>query len=96
MAQDFQASFGLGDKDTVIHTVNADGVALAAIKGLNTKVDDKTKVLEARLNELEARVLTLEQALISSRNFATSNLGIGMAVIGMPAIAYRLIRRRKS
>ncbi len=34
MAQDFSASFGLGDTDTGIATVDADGVALAAIKAL--------------------------------------------------------------
>jgi hypothetical protein len=95
MAQDFMAAFGLGDKDTVIHGVNADGVALAAIKGLNTKVEDKSKALEARLNELESRVVTLEQALNASRSVATGNLGIGMAVIGVPAAAYTLVRRRR-
>ena len=96
MAQDFMASFGLGDKDTVIHTVNADGVALAAIKGLNTKVEDKTKTLEARLNELEARVVILESALTWSQKIATGNLGVGMSLIGVPVVACRLIRRRRS
>ena len=96
MAQDFMASFGLGDKDTVIHTVNADGVALAAIKGLNTKVEDKTKTLEARLNELEARVVILENALTWSQKIATGNLGVGMSLIGVPVVAYRLSRRRRS
>ena len=70
-------------------------VAFAAIKGLNTKVEDKSKALEARLSELESRVAMLEQALISSRNFATSSLGIGMALIGVPAVAIRAFRRRR-
>ncbi|MFM7808066.1 MAG: tail fiber domain-containing protein, partial [Planctomycetota bacterium] len=96
MAQDFQASFGLGDKDTVIHTVNADGVALAAIKGLNTKVEDKSKALEARLSQLESRVVLLEQALDASHSLANGRLGLGMAIIGVPAVAYRLSRRRRS
>jgi hypothetical protein len=34
MAQDFQAAFGLGTDDKTIATVDADGVALAAIQGL--------------------------------------------------------------
>jgi hypothetical protein len=38
-AQDFHAAFGLGDDDTTITTVDADGVALAAIQGLNEKLD---------------------------------------------------------
>jgi hypothetical protein len=33
-AQDFHAAFGLGDDDTTINTVDAQGVALAAIQGL--------------------------------------------------------------
>jgi hypothetical protein len=39
MAQDFSASFGLGDTDTSIATVDADGVALAAIKALIVEVE---------------------------------------------------------
>jgi hypothetical protein len=35
MAQDFHAAFGLGSDDKSIATVDADGVALAAIQGLN-------------------------------------------------------------
>ena len=41
MAQDFHAAFGLGTDDRHIATVDADGVALAAIQGLNQKVDEK-------------------------------------------------------
>ena len=33
MAQDFQAAFGVGETDTGITTIDADGVALAAIQG---------------------------------------------------------------
>src|SRR5690606_25271090 len=39
MAQDFSASFGLGSTDTGIATVDADGVALAAIKALIVEVE---------------------------------------------------------
>jgi len=38
MAQDFYAAFGLGEGDTTIGVVDADGVALAAIQGLYTLV----------------------------------------------------------
>ncbi|MGH6785072.1 MAG: tail fiber domain-containing protein, partial [Sphingomicrobium sp.] len=37
-AQDFRAAFGLGHSDLTISTVDADGVALAAIQGLNRKL----------------------------------------------------------
>jgi hypothetical protein len=38
VAQDFQSAFGLGTDDKSIGTVDADGVALAAIQGLNQKL----------------------------------------------------------
>lgn len=38
MAQDFRAAFGLGPDDRHIATVDADGVALAAIQGLHREV----------------------------------------------------------
>jgi hypothetical protein len=60
MAQDFKAAFGLGESDTGIATVDADGVALAAIQGLNQKVEAKTRELGARSEELEARSRKLE------------------------------------
>ncbi|MHC5212799.1 MAG: tail fiber domain-containing protein [Planctomycetota bacterium] len=55
MAQDFMAAFGLGESDLAIGTVDADGVALAAIQGLNAKVEQK----EARIERLEALVTEL-------------------------------------
>ena len=69
---------------------------MAALQGLNTKVEDKTKTLEARLNELEVRVVILENSLTWSQKIATGNLGIGMSLIGVPVLGYRLIRRRRS
>ena len=42
MAQDFHAAYGLGESDRHISTVNADGVALAAIQGLYRKVKKLT------------------------------------------------------
>ncbi|MFO1305471.1 MAG: tail fiber domain-containing protein [Burkholderiales bacterium] len=43
VAQDFRAAFGLGENDTTIATVDADGVALAAIQGLNAKVEAQAR-----------------------------------------------------
>src|SRR5205085_2198406 len=56
MAQDFYAAFGVGDAETTINSVDADGVALAAIQGLATVVQEK----EARISALEATVATLQ------------------------------------
>jgi hypothetical protein len=52
MAQDFQAAFGVGRSAEQIDTVDAVGVALAAIQGLDTIV----RAQDARIADLEARV----------------------------------------
>jgi hypothetical protein len=66
MAQDFHAAFEVGEDDRHITTVDADGVALAAIQGLHQIVEQQAKKLrekEARVAELEKRVALIEQAL---------------------------------
>jgi type VI secretion system secreted protein VgrG len=63
MAQDFQAAFGLGAIPTAIATVDADGVALAAIQGLNSKVEVGMQSAEVRLRKVEAENAELKQRL---------------------------------
>ena len=56
MAQDFKSAFGVGETDTGITSVDADGVALAAIQGLNQKLEEtraENADLRARLEKLE-------------------------------------------
>jgi hypothetical protein len=57
MAQDFHAAFGLGHDEKSIATVDADGVALAAIQGLNEKLEEK----ERRIEALERTLVELKQ-----------------------------------
>ena len=60
MAQDFQAAFGLnGADDRHISVVDETGVALAAIQGLNEKLEQQ----KAENAELKARLEKLEQLL---------------------------------
>ena len=56
MAQDFYAAFNVGPDDKHIATVDADGVALAAIQGLNEKVEVGSQKAEARIRELEVNL----------------------------------------
>ena len=56
-AQDFAAAFGLGGDDRSIGTVDADGVALAAIQALYEIVQEK----DARIQALEERLTSLER-----------------------------------
>ena len=62
MAQDFRSTFGLGEIPTAIATVDADGVALAAIQGLNQKLNEK----DAEIQDLKARLERLERLLSRS------------------------------
>jgi hypothetical protein len=63
VAQDFRAAFGLGLDDKSIATVDADGVALAAIQGLNQKLEDRSQKSEVRTQKLEAENTALKQEL---------------------------------
>ncbi len=60
MAQDFHSAFGVGPDDRHIATVDADGVALAAIQGLNQKLHTES----AEIQELKARISTLEKIIL--------------------------------
>ncbi len=61
MAEDFRGAFGLGGDPRYIGTVDADGVALAAIQGLNQKLEDENAALRERLADLAARLDALER-----------------------------------
>jgi hypothetical protein len=66
MAQDFYAAFEVGENDTTISTVDADGVALAAIQGLYQRLqaaEAENAALQQQVNDLEARLAALEAAL---------------------------------
>jgi hypothetical protein len=59
VAQDFREAFALGHDDKHIATVDADGVALAAIQGLNELVENQRQAiadLQNRNRELEQRL----------------------------------------
>jgi hypothetical protein len=62
MAQDFHAAFGLNGKDdTHISTVDEGGVALAAIQGLNEKLEAGSRRSEDRIQKLETENAELKQ-----------------------------------
>lgn len=75
-AQDFHAAFGLGESDVRINTIDADGVALAAVKALEARtraLPDEARALRVLVadlardnNELRERLARLE-ALIEKR-----------------------------
>jgi hypothetical protein len=64
MAQDFHAAFGIGPDDKHIATVDADGVALAAIQGLNQKLEEQ----RAENAELKQRLAALEKIVRNQKS----------------------------
>jgi len=64
-AEDFRAAFGLGHSEQYIATVDADGVALAAIQALNEKLERENAALKQESEQLNARLERLEQLLLS-------------------------------
>ncbi len=60
MAQDFNAAFGLGVSDKLIDTIDPDGVALAAIQGLNETMVERLAEKDAEIAELRSRQAVME------------------------------------
>ncbi len=60
MAQDFHAAFGVGPDDKHIATVDADGVALAAIQGLNQKLETRSQEAGEKIHQLAAENAALQ------------------------------------
>jgi hypothetical protein len=66
MAQDFYAAFNIGPDDKHIATVDADGVALAAIQGLNQKLKQELARKDAEIEVLKDRLERLERLMSRS------------------------------
>jgi hypothetical protein len=62
VAEDFQRVFGLGDGES-IGTVDANGVALAAIQGLVQKMDSALAAKDAEIAELRQELRSLKDSL---------------------------------
>ena len=96
VAQDFYAAFGVGEDDTHISTIDADGVALAAIQGLYQVVQEQASqiaALQAENAALEARLAALEaRAAGTSTPFAGRWGVLGLAAAGL-ALGVVLTRR---
>jgi hypothetical protein len=67
VAQDFHAAFGVGEDNLHIGTVDADGVALAAIQGLHQKVKRQETLLarqQAEIDELKSQIRILTKGSV--------------------------------
>jgi hypothetical protein len=66
MAQDFYTAFHLGGGDTTITAIDTEGVALAAIQGLNRKLQEDSKTKDEEIASLKARLEKLEQLMMKT------------------------------
>jgi Collagen triple helix repeat (20 copies) len=102
-AQDFKAAFGLGNGDTMINTANAQGVALAAAKGLSRKLkaDEATIAAQnakiamqgaeiAALERANARIATLNAEVAALEEQVASQQGVVDRLAQLEAAVARL------
>jgi hypothetical protein len=80
MAQDFNPAFGIGEFENGITTIDADGVALAAIQGLHQTLTDEVSRLRetataqaTELAQLKAQLGELRALLESARQIEHNN-----------------------
>jgi hypothetical protein len=96
VAQDFYAAFGLGASDTSIGTLDADGVALAAIQGLYALSQEQATQIAAQQERIEA----LEQAQGANGGSAgplSSGLTPAWLLLGgLVVVGLVLVQRRRA
>jgi hypothetical protein len=72
-AQDFHTQFNLGGDDRHIATIDADGVALAGIQGLNLKLEAQLRQKDQELAELRLRMDRLSAQLDELQGLRATN-----------------------
>ncbi|MGD1699189.1 tail fiber domain-containing protein [Dapis sp. BLCC M229] len=68
MAQDFYGAFGLGNTDKAIFHIDAIGVCLASIKGLNQLIEEQSRHISQNEEQLEKNARLLESLSHSDRD----------------------------
>jgi hypothetical protein len=63
MAQDFYSTFNVGENDKTITTVDPDGVALAAIQGLNEELKDELKNRDVKIERQQQQIAQQQQQI---------------------------------
>ena len=72
VSQDFFGAFGVGADDKHIATIDADGVAFAAIQGLRHILEER----EQQISQMESRVQSLRKRLAESADTSMSQLSL--------------------
>ena len=72
MAQDFHAAFPLNPNDKLLNSADEAGITLAAIQGLNQKVEQK----DAKIQEQSAEIADLKGRLEKLEQLVTEKIGV--------------------
>ena len=95
MAQDFRSAFGLGENETTIATVDAQGVALAAIQGLNAKLEAALAARDGEIADLRAAQIGLQREQIADQRATIAELQASHGdVAALRAAVAELLRER--
>ena len=79
MSQDFYSAFQLGVDNKGISTIDSDGIALASIQALNTKIEDQQAQIKllseelASLKSIQVELDDLKQFLINVVGYKSLN-----------------------
>jgi len=68
MAQDFHAQFPFNENDKALNDADLHGVALAAIQGLNEKVESGKEKTERHVQQLEQQLEQKETEITELKN----------------------------
>ena len=83
MAQDFYAAFGVGEDETRISTIDADGIALAAIQGLYEIVQEQEERIAALEAEIASDVAISDAKINPLREWTGAGLVVGLLAVGL-------------
>ncbi len=74
-AQDFYAAFQLGEDDKHISVADEPGVALAAIQGMNQKLEKEIRKKETQIAAQQRQIETLTVEIVAQRRLTQRMLG---------------------
>ena len=94
MAQDFRSAFGLGENETTIATVDAQGVALAAIQGLNAKLEAALAARDGEIADLRTQIGLQREQIATQRATIAELQASRDDVAALRAAVAELLRER--
>ncbi|HQR12507.1 MAG TPA: hypothetical protein PLW68_14375 [Casimicrobiaceae bacterium] len=87
MAEDFWAAFGVGYGPQTIANLDARGVALAAIQGLNAKLEEQVAALQRNLGNKDAKIAAQSAEIAALRKQATDVAALKLQVAELVHLA---------